>query len=190
MEKIMVVISVLMITSCAPTPSSHERHIQKPASGTASEQIEYEQHIQKLAFGTPTEQIEIAISALESAGPAAYPALVGHLKDSTRAADDFQTQDVLWDLGHPSIGDVCFDIIQGQVEGRWPKGYRQYYVLTPQNTKRWLDAHKGLSLRELRIAAAQESLRRAESEIRHNTANDFQKGMIKFLRDNLQEARE
>ncbi len=190
MKKIMVVTSVLLIASCVPTPPSHGQPLQKPASGTPREQIEYEQRIRKFAFGTPSEQIEIAISALESAGPAAYPTLVAHFKDSTRAADRFQVQDVLWDLGHPSIGDVCFDIIQGQIEGRWPKGYRQYYVLTPENTKRWLDVHEGLSLRELRIAAARESLRRAESEIRPRTANDYQKGVPEFLRQNLQKAQE
>jgi hypothetical protein len=117
-------------------------------------------------------------------------ALVGHLEDSARAADYFRVQDVLWDLGHPSVGDVCLGIIQGQIEGHWPKGYRQYHVLTPESTKRWLEAHQGLSLRELRIAAAQESLRRAESEIRPRTADDYQKNVLTFLRDNLQKAKE
>jgi hypothetical protein len=190
MKKIVAGVSILMIASCGPRPPIHQQSIQRPAPGTTGEKTEYEQHIQKLAFGTPREQIEIAQRALESAGTAAYPMLIGHLKDSTPAADCLRVQDVLWDLGHPSIGHVCFGIIQGQIEGHWPKGYRQYYVLTPENIKRWLDAHQGLSLRELRIVAAQESLRRAESEMRQRTAADYQKGVLEFLRDNLQKANE
>src|SRR5262245_25790395 len=130
---------------------------------------DYEQHIRHFASNTPPAKVEAALRTLREAGTNSFPALLEHLKDNALAEPRFFTRAV-GKLGPdgtflpatPTIGDACFDLLQDQIEGTWPKGFRDYYVLTPETVGDWLARHSGLSLQQLRVEAAQQSLSRAE----------------------------
>src|SRR4029078_207008 len=108
-----------------------------------------------------------AIAVLESAETRAFPALLAHLEDNTKASSTFQraVMEVAASgnatLHHPTIGEACFDLIQSQVEGNWPKAYRQYYVLSPQNVVSWWQSRRDRLLQELKIETARASLAQA-----------------------------
>lgn len=145
----------------------------------------YEQDIKNLADGTPKEMIKASFKNLIDGGTDAFPKLLLHLNDSEPAEWTFfaeekaiQRQDGSWEIATPTIGTACFGILQRQIEGFLPKGYRHFYVLTIDNVSTWLDAHKGQTLQELREAAKAEALRRAEKELLKDPDNEFLKTLI------------
>ncbi len=157
--------------------------------------LTYEECIQRLKAGTPHEQIVQALDTLNAAGTDAFPSLIAHFSDTTHTEDAFFAREIV-DIAPdgtirphiPTVGEACFGVFQGQIEGNWPKGYRQYYVLTPENAQQWLDAHPRMTLAQLRVAAAEESLRLAEID----AAKDPQgcAWITGFLREHLRKARE
>jgi hypothetical protein len=149
-------------------------------------QREYERHIRNLSVGTPPQKVRVSRDSLAAAGTDAYPTLIAHFDDRTGAADS------LWGatLRRPTVGTACFEIIQDQIEGAWPKGFRRFHVLAPDNTRQWLSEHSGLTLDELRLAACRESIARAESARAANPASDLLQNCIRFLRERETELRE
>ena len=126
----------------------------------------YETAIASLSENSDAAQVASAIAVLENSGTKAFPALLAHLNDTARASVAFQRAVMAVDakgnaLSHPTIGEACFDLIQKQVEGNWPKGFRQYYVLSPENVVSWWQARKSKPLKELQIETAQASLLKA-----------------------------
>src|SRR5678816_2897069 len=89
---------------------------------------EYERAIQDLAEGKDRQTVKTAIQVLSDAKTQAFPALIKHLSDKTPASVEyFGLRDILcapqtpcppW---QPTIGEACFNIIQSEVEGNWPK---------------------------------------------------------------------
>jgi len=154
---------------------------------------DYEQHVRHLAPNTAPDTIREAVRALREAGTNAFPTLLAHLGDKAPAERRIFQRDVLehgtFHAATPTIGGVCFDLLQGQIEGNWPKGFRHYYVLTAATARDWLARHRGLSLQQLRIEAARQSLRRAEADTPKTGETRFHKETLDFLRKNLDDAK-
>jgi hypothetical protein len=148
----------------------------------------YEAAIASLAENSDAQLVSKAIATLKSAGTKAFPALLAHLNDATTASEAFQheVQDINGNVPRPTIGEACFDLIQHQVEGNWPKALRQHYALSPSNVVSWLGARKGKSLNQLRIEAAQTSLTRARQ--RRGTSA-YSRDAVRFLEKHLREVR-
>jgi len=111
------------------------------------------QDIQIIATTSSTVKANDAYGRLYAAGVDAFPALVARLDDHATIPTDIFARDIMVinadgsaSAYRASVADACFEILQGQIEGNWPKGFRQYYVLTPSNVADWLGRHKGESL--------------------------------------------
>ena len=151
----------------------------------------YETAIASLSEKSDAAQVTGAIAALESAGAKAFPALLAHLNDTARASVVFQRALMEVDakgnvvgLHHPTIGEACFALIQNQVEGNWPKAYRQYYVLSPKNVVSWWQARKAKTLKELQLETAQASLTQARQR---RGRSDYSREAVRFLEGHLRE---
>jgi hypothetical protein len=155
------------------------------ASSLASE--DYQQHIRHFASNTPPEKVRAAIQAIRKAGTNAFPALLAHMKDKEMAeSSSFQGARMFT----PTVGTACFELIQRQIEGDWPKGYRDYHALSAETIRDWLARHAGLSLPQLRIEAAQQSLNRAVADAPKKANSGWHKETLKFLEENLAEAKQ
>jgi hypothetical protein len=151
----------------------------------------YETAIASLSENTDAAQVAGAIKALESAGTKAFPALLAHLNDTARASVVFQAAVMEVDangsvlgLHHPTIGEACFALIQNQIEGNWPKGYREYYVLSPKNVVSWWQARKAKPLKELQLETAQASLTQARQR---RGKSGYSREAVRFLEGHLRE---
>jgi hypothetical protein len=150
----------------------------------------YETAIASLSENTDAAQVAAAIKALESAGTKAFPALLAHLNDTSRASAVFQGAKMDVDakgnvsIHHPTIGEACFALIQNQIEGNWPKGYREYYVLSPKNVVSWLQARKAKTLKELQLETAQASLTQARQR---RGKSGYWREAVRFLEEHLRE---
>lgn len=136
-------------------------------------------YVRQLAADMPERDAVRAERALFEAGIRAFPTLLAHFGDRHLIHPRLNGRDV---TGTPTVGDLCFDILQTQIEDNWPKGFRQFYVLTPDNTKQWLDDHTGLSLRQLQLVSREESLRRAEARL-VSDPTDLTAKAVAFLRE-------
>ena len=148
---------------------------------------EYERAIQDLAEGTDPKRVKTAIEVLSDAKTQAFPALIKYLSDKTPASVEyFALRDKLcapqttpcppW---QPTIGEACFDIIQSEVEGNWPKAYRSLYTLTAGNVGQWWESRRTMSLKDLQLDAATTSLERAKDKGDADT--------IRFLQEHLRD---
>jgi hypothetical protein len=152
----------------------------------------YEAAVASLAEANDAQLVQKAIAALESAGTKAFPTLLAHLNDKAKASEAFQRAEGSLDavgnfvLHEPTIGEACFYLIQAQVEGNWPKAYRQYYFLSSENIVSWWQSRKEKSLTELRVEAARASLTKARQG--RGTPN-YYPGAVRFLEKHLREAR-
>ena len=191
------VTAVLAFDSClSPETSSVARPPQEP--------LTFEVAVADLAEGKDNATVEKALKTLSGAGTAAFPTLIAHLGDQRKASfQHFGGKAILVKCPpaaepcppyHPTIGEACFDILAGQVEGNWPKGYRSYYTLTPENVAAWWQARRGMSLKELQLEAARSSLAAARNDYarrkRNNDGAEFLKGVVKFLEANLKDVEE
>ena len=135
------------------------------------------QNIQWLTAGTPEKQVDRAYSRLVAAGPTAFPALIKNLENRTPADDRFQRAvvEVRPDGSRhpytPTVGNVCFDILQLQIEGSWPKSMAAYSVVSIQ----WIREHASRTLTELQEIAIAESLRRAKAKGDERAVEFFEK---------------
>lgn len=142
--------------------------------------------IRQLAEDAREEDAIRALKVLSDAGIRVFPSLIAHFDDEQLIHPRLNAFEVLGDL---TVGWLCFVILQDQIEGNWPKGFRQFYILTPDNAKQWLDKHKGLSLRELQVISRKESLRRAELALA-TSPGDFMSSAVKFLRQEVESLKE
>jgi hypothetical protein len=147
------------------------------AAGSAAD---FKRYIEQLALTTSEKEQSSARQALEEAGMDAFPTLIAHFDDRTPA----HTQRAI--TGKATIGEECFEILQYQIEGSWPKAYRSFQVLSPDNVKQWLAAHQGKTLAELRLISRQESLRRAQAKLAKDPSDDFWKEMVEFFREEVE----
>jgi hypothetical protein len=153
----------------------------------------YDQYIKNFSAGTPDEKIKSSLKALDEAGMDAFPSLISALTNIEPAEPNFfqlEEMAILPDgsskLHSPTIGEACFGILQGQIEGNWPKGFREFYVLTPDNAKAWLEARKGQTLPELRAAASAEALRRSEKQLAEHPDDEFlRNSTVPFLKERV-----
>ena len=146
-------------------------------------QHDFEPLIRKLAAHDLEIDGRNAHESLVAAGADAFPALIFHFSDRDEASSQFQqqTQNVT------TVGEACFAIVQMQIEGRSPKDSRQFQVLTPENTREWLAAHRGFTLEELRKAASRESIAKAEAALAANPSDKFLKKEVRYLKEHAQE---
>jgi hypothetical protein len=142
---------------------------------------EFSGYVRQLAADMPERDAVRAERALFDAGIRAFPTLLAHFGDRQLIRARLNGRDV---SGTPTVGDLCFDILQVQIEDNWPKGFRQFYILTPDNAKQWLDDHNGLSLRQLQLVSREESLRRAEARLAAESA-DLTTKAVAFLREEV-----
>jgi hypothetical protein len=148
---------------------------------------EYERAIQDLAEGKDPQTVIRAIQVLSNAKTQPFPALIEHLSDKTPASFEFfglravqcAPQTTPCPPWQPTIGEACFEIIQSEVEGNWPKAYRSYYTLTAGNVREWWESRRTMSLKDLQLDAATTSLDRA----RHKGDADA----IRFLQEHLKD---
>jgi hypothetical protein len=138
-------------------------------------------YVRQLAAGMPERDAVRALRALTDAGVRAFPTLLAHLSDREPIQASLNNRDV---SGTPTVGELCFDLLQTQIEGNWPKGFREFYILTPDNAEQWLDEHKTQSLRQLQLTSREESLRRAEAESAAHPA-DLTTKAVAFLREEV-----
>ena len=154
---------------------------------------DFEAQIKNLAEGKPDADIKAALAAIKNGGTAAFPALLAHLSDFTVVEPRYFQRDAftsveidgVWHPSGPLMSSACFDLIQDEIEGVWPKFYRSYYVLSTNNVKEWLKAHEGLTLAQLRRVTREESLRRAKESLAKDPASEFLKGVVEFLNDEV-----
>ncbi|MEI7751095.1 MAG: hypothetical protein WCJ71_03290 [Candidatus Omnitrophota bacterium] len=147
---------------------------------------DYDQYSKNLAAGV---EVEASLNALGKGGVDAFPAILTQLHNNKPLGFTGFEKDIVaispdgsWHPHSPTIGEACFDIIQGQIEGNWPKGFRRFYVLTSDNLTAWLDAHKDQTLEELRVEVRETSLRNAEKELAGKPGDEFLEKVIKFLK--------
>src|ERR1044071_2896088 len=123
---------------------------------------EYERAIQDFAEGKDPQTVQTAVLVLGDAKTRAFPALIKHLSDKTPASAEYfggralqcAPQTTPCPRWPPTIGDACFEIIQSEVEGNWPKAFRIHYILTAENVGEWWESRRTMSLKELQLDAA------------------------------------
>jgi len=148
---------------------------------------EYERAIQDLAEGKDSQTVKTAILVLSDAKTQAFPALIKHLSDKTPASVEYfglrailcAPQTTPCPPWQPTIGEACFEIVQSEVEGNWPKAYRSYYTLTAGNVGEWWESRRTMSLKDLQLDAATTSLERA----RHKGDTDATRFLQEHLKD-------
>jgi hypothetical protein len=174
----------LLLTAFSACWNSDARISSREASPITTE---YERAIRDLAEGKDQQTVKAAVQALSDAKTRAFPALIQHLSDKSPSSFEYfggrdiqcapqATPCTPW---QPTIGEACFAIIQSEVEGNWPKGYRGYYTLTAGNVGEWWESRRTTSLKDLQLDAAKSSLDRA----RHEGNADAIKVLQEHLKD-------
>lgn len=139
--------------------------------------------VQMLAQYGPLQTAESAYERLRDAGADAFPVLLVHLEDkrsvpvSVFGGDEMSTDGAI----NVTLGSVCFGLLQSQIEGDWPKAFRNGYVLTPDNIEAWLARHAGESLAQLQAAAARDELAAVERRIAAEGATPGLQALRAFL---------
>ena len=160
---------------------------------------DYSKLLDDVVEGTPKKKVDAAFRAIQFAGPAAFPTLLAHLEDSRLCksgnfeqarSDSNPDGSVLLNSNgtahhhRTTVGEACFFLIQQQIEGNWFGVCQQFYVLSPDNVKEWLNAHKHQSRKEMFASARAESIRRAEAALASNPNDELLKRCVEFLRSN------
>ena len=129
-----------------------------------------------------------AYVTLQERGVDAFPALISRLDDETNANyDAFQNPLLMsktergWVTYKPKVGDVAFLMIQRQIEGTWPKGFRHHYAITSATARSWLTKHEGLALEKLQLLATTKSLSTLAEEIAQDGLNETNRNCLEFL---------
>ncbi|MAS92886.1 MAG: hypothetical protein CMO55_06775 [Verrucomicrobiales bacterium] len=133
----------------------------------AQESDKYEQAILKLRKGHDRDEALQAQEFLRSSGKDAFPTLLKYLYSTEPAAGFTYPRAVETKEGQPyqpTLGDAVFLLMQDAIEGNRPRGFRQFYVITWEKIEQWLSEHADLSLEEMQIAAARESMQLIEQK--------------------------
>ena len=155
-------------------PKLHRGKIQRNREQHGMRKRSFQENINALGDKSSDSQVEGAINDIVGAGTAAFDDLLRNLQNQALAdPKHFQKQEVLrrpdggWGPYPPRIGDACFGIFQRQLEADLPKGFQQYWQLTPQNASEWWQRNRNRDLWGLRLELARESLLRAQES--HDT---------------------
>jgi len=149
-----------------------------PSSSPADAPQDYDRHVRSLSAATPPAKARASHGALYAAGMDAFPTLLAHLDDKAVAAFELAGA-----RAEPiTVGEVCFELVQLQIEGAWPKAFRDFHVLTPDNTRQWLAAHSGLTLEELRRAATKQAVAQTEAALAANPSNGYLQKAVPYLK--------
>jgi hypothetical protein len=165
---------LLSMTACSrPAGARESARPSRPAP-----RHDFERHIHSLSADAPPAASIASWEALRAAGADAFSSLIDHFDDPAVAADALQQA-----TAEPTtVGQACFDLLQQQIEGRWPKSARDFQVLRPGNAREWLDANRGLTLEELRRVARRQSLARAEEALAADPSNETLHRTVRFLK--------
>ena len=149
----------------------------------------YDSAIDSFALGTSISETNDAVLLIETAGVDAFSALIARLDDESDACDRLLGDVAFIGEGphkphHPSIGEACFQILQSQIEGVWPKVFREFHVLTRSNIREWLEQRKSSTLNELQVECAKMSLDSAQRKHEQNPT-EWTKTCVEFLSKNL-----
>lgn len=139
--------------------------------------------IEKLCAGSSQEEMVTARQQLLDAGNGAFPALLARLTDGTPAHQNLQGAFTTPER----LGNVCFDLLQYQIEGAWPKSMRHYHVLNMSNVADWLIEHRSKTLDEMRLIAIQQAISKAHADIEADVEAAHARDLIEFLRDRKRE---
>ncbi len=129
----------------------------------ADETQAYERAVASLTAGRSDATVMAGYETLEAAGSQAFPVLIVHVNDTTKAPPGHFEEEALDRFGNierPTVGDVCFRLLRHEVEGDWPKGFRDYQNLRKENVVAWWEKHRTKSLREMRLETVRISLAR------------------------------
>ncbi|HEV2293057.1 MAG TPA: hypothetical protein VGR35_04325 [Tepidisphaeraceae bacterium] len=154
-----------------------------PSSTPADARHDYERHIRRLSAKARPADSTASWRALKAAGTDAFPALIAHFRDRAIAAESLQGAT----LNPSTVGDACFDLIQMQIEGAWPKSLEDFHVLTPENTREWLAAHAGLTLDEMRRVASERAVARAEAALAAEPSKRSLQKAVAYLKERNRE---
>jgi len=112
----------------------------------------YESAVASLAAGHRDATVLAGYKTLKAAGIKAFPVLIAHVKDTVRAGGHFEEAriDRHGNIEQPTVGDVCYRLVQHEVEGDWPKGFRDNQVLTKDSVTTWWETHRGRKTGQVR----------------------------------------
>jgi hypothetical protein len=162
------------------------------ATSQADDRQAYERAVASLAVGHNDAVVMAGYKTLEAAGTKAFPVLIAHVKDTVKAAPGHFEEarvDRLGNIEQPTVGDVCFRLMRYEVEGDWPKGFRDYQVLTKENVTTWWEKHRTKSLREMRLETTRISLARAKQEL-EQVKSETTEAAVRFLTERLKQIQE
>jgi hypothetical protein len=146
--------------------------------------------------GGDHKKFTLASDALRDAGMRAFSSLLARLGDQTKtdiAIDAAaKNRDGSYTYGYyETIGDVCWDILEEQIEGADPsatKGhdvFQDFYVLRGNTARSWLDAHKGMSLPQLQLIARKAALKGAESQLEKDPKDRWARAAVSFFKQEV-----
>lgn len=118
---------------------------------------------------------------LVAAGKQAFPELLMRLDDETITHIEFLGSVSTTDP--PPIGQVCFEILLLQLEGRWPKGFRQYRILDKSNISEWVEHHLTKSLPEMRHIALTQAIQNVNAQPEVELERKYASEILRFLRE-------
>jgi hypothetical protein len=154
----------------------------------ADERQAYESAVASLAAGHRDATVMAGYKTLEAGGIKAFPVLIAHVADTARVAPGHFEEakiDRFGNIEQPTVGDVCYRLVRHEVEGDWPKGFRDNQVLTKDNVTKWWETHRTNSLHEMRLETARISLARAKKDLEKNKSETTE-AAVQFLKERLQ----
>ncbi len=129
------------------------------------------------------EEALVAHRELVAGGKQVFPALLNRLDDKTVSHIEFQSSVV--PFVPPPIGQVCFDILRFQIEGRWPIGFRDHRVLNRTNISQWIEEHSSQSLIEMRIDVLTQAIRNLELQVGTELGPSQATMLLDFLHEKM-----
>ncbi len=158
-------------------------HADGAQLGTLSQSAEFSNAIDQLRADNDLDTAVAARDKLVAAGKEAFPALLNHLDDDSDSHIEFQG--AVEPYVPPPIGQVCFSILQLQIEGRWPKSFRHHRVLNRVNISRWIEERPSKSLSEMRTEALTQAIQELEQQVDTDVRPEHTTMVREFLRKQI-----
>lgn len=150
---------------------------------TWSQSTDFSIAIDGLSAENDLDAAVAAHSKLVAGGKSAFPALLNCLDDETVSHIEFQGS--VEPFVPPPIGQVCFDILRLQIEGRWLKGFRDYRVINGTNISQWIEEHSSQSLAEMRRIALTQAIRNVKIQTGAGLDPEQATTLLKFLHEKM-----
>lgn len=145
----------------------------------AENATDYSVLVETLSAKHSREEALAAHQKIVAAGKQAFPALLNRLNDDTVTHVEFLGS--VSTIAPPPLGQVCYEILQGQIEGRWLMSFQSYRILNGSNIAQWIDEHSSKSLAEMRLAALNQAIVNVESQSEANLEAKYAKNLLDFL---------